>query len=288
MIRVELQGGLGNQLFIWAMAHKLSEAYGSQVRIIVPLDKHRQKDRPCELFGLLDLCQHNISIEESSSFSLLTKVVDKITPYKIVKKLRILARLRITTKEFHDDVTINLSHTPRVIRGFFQSNEIPESTKKHVFAEIKSYLKTIEFPRNLHGSEINCVAHIRRGDTKSIAKQWGILTLDYYKQILKSETNVVICTDEIEMLNNFFETFPTAVVVSAIESTPWQVLKIMANSKKFVMANSTLSWWGAWIAIQAGDTQIFYPEPWRPGNDKMSQSLKLKATISRQSMFEVI
>jgi mannose-6-phosphate isomerase-like protein (cupin superfamily) len=43
MIRVELQGGLGNQLFIWAMAHRLSEEYK------VPVGEWHQLTNPFDV-----------------------------------------------------------------------------------------------------------------------------------------------------------------------------------------------------------------------------------------------
>jgi hypothetical protein len=287
MIRVELQGGLGNQLFIWAMAHRLTEEYKVHVKLIVPLNKHSRSDRPCELFELIDFCEHNISIEESRWFSTFTKVVDKICRYRIVEHLNIMNRLRIITQKYTDDILIGIKHPPAILRGYFQSKELPNSTKDEIHGEIVSYLEKLNFPDSVLMSKISSVVHIRRGDTKEIANEWGILSLDYYEKLMNNMDNLIICTDDIDFSDEILKRFPKSLVISPKESSAWQVLKIISHSEIFVMANSTLSWWGAWIAINHRIPTVYFPDPWRPMNNRASESLKIHSVILTPSIFEL-
>jgi len=286
MIRVELQGGLGNQLFIWAMAHRLSEDYKTHIKLIVPWNKLTRDDRPCEINELNRLCKHDISISESRYFSILTKFIDKFSSNTFVKKTNLMNTLRIITQKNTDDISIEMSRTPRVLRGYFQSNQMVESIKEEILDEISNHLIGLEFPENTLDSKTNTAVHIRRGDTKAISNEWGILTLDYYENLIDKGKGTIICTDEIDFSTDISKKFPNSVIVSSENSSAWQVLKIISNSQVFVMANSTLSWWGAWIAINTLNTKVYFPEPWRPNNKKVSDSLKMKSAISVPAIFE--
>ena len=286
MIRVELQGGLGNQLFIWAMAHRLSKDYNTHIKLIFPVDKISREDRPCEIFDLVSSCEHGISISESRWFSLLTKIIDKVNSYKFVEKFGLMRKLGIVIQKDTDDASIAMLHAPIFLRGYFQSTEVVESTKNEIFNEISNYLKKLEFPDVVKLSRMNTTAHIRRGDTKEISQEWGILTLEYYEGLIKQTEDVVICTDELELQEKIVKKFPESLIVSPKESSAWQVLKIISNSQVFVMANSTLSWWGGWLAINKGGTKVYFPEPWRPSNPKVGQSLNIQLAISVPAIFE--
>ncbi len=286
MIRVELQGGLGNQLFIWAMAHRLTAEYKVPVKLIIPINKQSRLDRPCEILGLVDFCRHDISIVQSKWFSVLAKAIDKLDNYGIVKRFNIMKRSRIITQKYTDQVVIEIDDCPKILRGYFQSEEVPNSTKNEILNEITSYLEKIRLPDSLLSLEIEAVAHIRRGDTKEIASEWGILSLDYYEKLLNKNGNLIICTDESELTDEILKKFPRSIIVTSRESTAWQVLKIISSSKIFVMANSTLSWWGAWIAIQSNNPTVYFPDPWRPTNNRVSESLKIQSVVFVPSNFE--
>jgi hypothetical protein len=286
MIRVELQGGLGNQLFIWAMAHRLSEEYKVPVKLIIPLNKISRTDRSCELFELAELCDHNISIGESHLFSLFTKIIDKVESHVIFKNLNLPTKLGIVTKKNTDDISISVSHPLKVMRGYFQCSDLPENVKSYIYPEIVEYLSKLQLPNAVLGSNIHTVVHIRRGDTKEIAGEWGILSLEYYKKLIDEVNNVVICTDALGLSNEIKKNFPASLLISSTESSPWQVLKIISDSQIFVMANSTLSWWGAWLAVNNKNSQVFFPDPWRPNNKRLGQSLKIRSAVSVPSLFE--
>ena len=286
MIRVELQGGLGNQLFIWAMAHRLSENYKTHIKLIVPRNKLTRDDRPCEVYELNRLCKHDISISESRYFSILTKFIDKFSSNTFVKKTNLMNTLRIITQKNTDDISIEISRTPRVLRGYFQSNELVESIKEEILDEISNHLRGLEYPENISDSKINTSVHIRRGDTTAMSNEWGILTLEYYEDLINDGNDVIICTDEIDFSYKITNKFPNSVVISAKNSSAWQVLKIISNSHEFVMANSTLSWWGAWIAINTLNTKVYFPEPWRPNNQRISDSLKMDLAVLVPAVFE--
>ncbi len=286
LTRIELQGGLGNQLFIWAMAHHIATLYKVHVEVIVSTNKKTRKDRPCEIFALGEICNHNISIRQSKVFGYFTKTIDKISKLLPRKSKRIFSGLRIVTLEKPYDIYTDEPKHPRILRGYFQSLEIPEGTKMDIFTELKSHLDLVSLPGILRDRKEDVVAHIRRGDTKNISEEWGVLSLDYYKNLIPDGMNLTICTDEKDNTGNIYKRFSAALILGPEESSPWQVLKIISKSKVFIMANSTLSWWGAWIAKNDHDSTIYFPDPWRPNNIELGRSLKWSNVRTSEAIFE--
>ena len=148
---------------------------------------------------------------------------------------------------------------------------VSKSLSDQILQELNAYLQSISLPTSLNIRDVKLVAHIRRGDTKSISQEFGVLSLDYYKQKIESSPNAVICTDEQSDLEEFYREFPRALIITPIESNPWQTLKILSSTEMLIMANSTLSWWAAWIAKQLGNSEVIFPIPWRPTQSEENQ-----------------
>ena len=286
LIRIELQGGLGNQLFIWAMAHHLESHFDEHVRIVYPLSKNGRSDRPCEIAGLIQLCEHDVSILESKYLGHATKLIDKLNSIKFLKKIINLNRIGIFTANFSSEVKIEYKKSPRLVRGYFQNTEIVQSLSDQILQELNAYLQSISLPASVNIRGVKLVAHIRRGDTKTISQEFGVLSLDYYKQKIESSSNVVICTDEQSDLEKFYREFPRALIITPTESNPWQTLKILSSTEKLIMANSTLSWWAAWIAKQLGNSEVIFPFPWRPTQSEENHALLMGNVAFANSIFE--
>jgi hypothetical protein len=197
-----------------------------------------------------------------------------------------MERLGIITQENAEDIFIGVSKPPKILRGYYQNQEIPFSVKSQILHEISRYLEKVEMPPIAMGSTIKEVAHIRRGDTKEISKEWGVLSLEYYEELINDSKDVVICTDETRDKGSIQKKFSESLVVSPQDSSAWQVLKIISLSQVFVMANSTLSWWGAWIAVNSRNTKVYFPVPWRPGNEQIGESLKISSSVLKPAIFE--
>lgn len=286
MIRLELQGGLGNQLFIWAMAHHLSAHFNEHVRILYPLSKKNRLDRPCEIAGLLKQCDHNVSLFESKSLGFVTRLIDKIDSIQNLKKIAKLDQIGIFTESFSSDAKSDYKKSPKLIRGYFQNASMIDSITDGIRDELNSYLESISLPISVKVQEIEITAHIRRGDTKSISQDFGVLSFEYYKEKLGSHPNAAICTDELSDFEGFHREFPDALIITPNESDSWQTLKILSRAEKLIMANSTLSWWGAWIAKQGENSEIVFPFPWRPTETQNDHAIVMSDVMLADSLFE--
>lgn len=282
-IRLQLQGGLGNQLFIWAMAHELALANGARIKLVYVNDRIQRADRPLELSDLCKNCEHPISLSQSKIYGLLFQIIDKLTTSNRIVSTAISSLFGVYTCQTTYEIPDFGSRPPRVLRGFFQDLSMVEKNSLIMRTEIEKTLQSLPDTNSSRGSVI---LHMRRGDTRKISKSWGVLTDNYYLGIAKDSKKVIICTDDVTESENLARKFPDAKILTPIDTTSWETLKILATAKELVMANSTLSWWAAWLISAQVDTKVYFPVPWHPNEVKALEKLVIPGSISTVSDFE--
>ncbi len=114
--------------------------------------------------------------------------------------------------------------------------------------------------------------HIRRGDyvnSPSAAKFHGVLPLSYYQQAIqalllnKPNAHFFIFSDDLPWAK---ESLPKDLKVTFVENAlqadaAAQELQLMTACKHHIIANSSLSWWGAWLK-QDCNGLVFAPNRW--------------------------
>ena len=63
------------------------------------------------------------------------------------------------------------------------------------------------------------------------------------------------------------------MILSDTEASPLQTLALMSNAQFFVGSNSSLSWWGAYLATKSGNPCIL-PEKWSQWGNYENSRLK--------------
>jgi hypothetical protein len=101
--------------------------------------------------------------------------------------------------------------------------------------------------------------HVRRGDYISVPENFnkhGICGVDYYNRAInyllsiEQDPTFFIFTDDIEWVRiNMLPLFKNSIIVSTnnIGVDSWRDLYLMSQCKHQIIANSTFSWWGAWL-----------------------------------------
>jgi hypothetical protein len=113
--------------------------------------------------------------------------------------------------------------------------------------------------------------HVRRGDYVSDPKTnriHGFCGIDYYRKALDyvaervSDLRVFVFSEEPDWaLKNLQFNFPKTVIGHNPPVQGHEDLRLMSLCKHQVMANSTFSWWGAWLCVKP-DPIIICPERW--------------------------
>ena len=105
--------------------------------------------------------------------------------------------------------------------------------------------------------------HIRRGDFLVNYKNHHNLTLDYYDEALKKfdkNQQVVIFSDDSEWCSEQ-NIFADDRFLISTGNGPYHDLYMMSKCKDFIIANSTYSWWGAWLSDSI-DKKVIAPKKW--------------------------
>jgi hypothetical protein len=106
-------------------------------------------------------------------------------------------------------------------------------------------------------SQVNAVSlHVRRGDYVSNAKNAfiGVCSLEYYRkaiECIKSQLDMpvfFVFSDDINWVKNNLVLDKTSVFVSHNKgSESYNDMRLMSLCKHNIIANSSFSWWGAWL-----------------------------------------
>lgn len=280
-IRVQVQGGLGNQLFIWAMAHEIAISTQKKVELVYVLDQNQRVDRPNELIEISNHCNHNISLKDSYLWGYTFKIIDKSQQLGIKFQEFIETVLKIHSCSTENEIPAKKTFNRRMIRGYFQNADIVNLQKSIIHQELISTLN------NMH-TRHSCLQtiHIRRGDTIDIASSWGVLTEGYYEQLIVESEPMIICTDSQEVADTFANKYPSVESSTPLTDTAWQTLKILSQGNRFIGANSTLSWWAAWLVTYKQDGVAILPKPWRPGDTGSPNFLHLERVTYQEADFE--
>ena len=158
---------------------------------------------------------------------------------------------------FKIDKTENCS-----LYGFFQT----EKYFKHIEKQIRKDFTFKDDIKNecddLIKQFTNPIAlHIRRGDFVWNNKNHPPLSLDYYKSALDlfdSDREVIIFSDDTEWCKEQ-ELFADDRFAVAEGGDQFYDLCLMSMCDDFIIANSTFSWWGAWLGNRG---KVIAPKNW--------------------------
>ena len=113
--------------------------------------------------------------------------------------------------------------------------------------------------------------HVRRGDyvsVESVAQTHGVCSLNYYRRAIDFVTHKVenpqffIFSDDPEWVSEHLSTgYPTSYVIHNGPEEAFQDLRLMSLCQHQIIANSSFSWWGAWLNKNA-EKIVIAPRRW--------------------------
>lgn len=294
MIIVKLYGGIGNQMFQYALGRHLAEKNSTFLKMDLTVYE-MFKLRKYELHNF-EIWQHIASIEEIETFkcensTMLSRLVSKIGK-RLGPKLYSTSdfyqnTIVVKEKQFYFDPSVLDMKGNIYLDGYWQSEKyfcsirdilLREFTIKH-----KQDYINVELTKLICNTE-SVSLHIRRGDyvQNPLTKQvHGICSLDYYEKavnfITKRKSNCqfyLFSDDPIWVLDNFKINHPTTIIDHNNASTNYEDLRLMSLCKHNIIANSSFSWWGAWLNNNP-DKIVIAPKIWFADTEKNEQTIDL-------------
>lgn len=161
------------------------------------------------------------------------------------------------------------------LRGYWQSEKYFKQIGDQLRTELTRPEPVDETNRQLMEETAACDSvslHIRRGDYVSNAKTskvHGTCSLEYYRNAAShiaektgSEPTFFVFSDDPEWTKqNLKLPFPMKFVTHNPIEDPWLDLQLMTSCDHHVIANSSFSWWGAWLNDKSQKI-VVAPERW--------------------------
>ncbi len=265
-MKILIKGGLGNQLFQFCYLHFLHKSFGANVGLIK--DPNSRVDRPFLLNRVFLTCNH---IDES----LIQKpIFDKIK--NILAKIRLIRgfvyRSQVSRSvnelyEYNFSLEIPNIKSNSIVIGYFQHWRYVDSCWEIVGPEIFAALNQQVI--RAHSMNEYLVIHVRRGDFTLQNEQLGILKSQYYEAALQvaltalnlPRISIFVITDDPEEAKQMLSVNDEVKIIGPTELDEWGCLSLMSGAKAVITANSTLSWWGGYLAYKNGGIMVI-PQPW--------------------------
>ena len=258
MIIVNMTGGLGNQLFQYAAGQNLARKYNTELKL--DLKFYRDYSYVKYLLPMFNARAEIASQEEISQLKTLS-------PNNQFGRER---GSQIFTAEFFsypDNIYLNGCWESE--RYFADVADIvrQEFTLKNPLGETAQGWK-----EKILNSECSVSVHIRHGDfayNPMIAADkvlFAILPLDYYYECINRlkqnypNLNLFVFSNNLQWCKENFRAGVPTEFVEGENLQDFEELHLMSLCKHNIIANSTYSWWGAWLN-QNPDKKVFVPIP---------------------------
>ena len=275
MILVKLNGGMGNQLFQYAMARRVSVKSG------LPLYLDTQKYETCTLrkYTLQHFNIDALYAEPEDKWRLhIHRKLDPIAfIHGLLDRKRPLHKRRIIQEpSFRFEPTLLDIRTPAYLDGDWQSpkyfQDIEETIREDFTLKALPYGNTLEASHLIRDTPGSISIHIRRGDLASdphTNQTHGTLPMEYYAQALaqlkkqlKNPTAFLFSDDPQWAKENLpAQGIPLHPIDHNTAETAHFDLHLMSQCQHHIIANSTFSWWAAWLCNNP-DKTIRYPQTW--------------------------
>jgi hypothetical protein len=240
-VRVFLNGGLGNQLFQFACGYNIAK----ERNLFLILDDHYVKRDPKRNFAL--------SSFELNSNTLLDAQAG-LKPSSSVACDCNVVKINENCFQFDSSIFLKLPKSNLSLNGYWQSPLYFRLTDH----EVRNYLRSFLLSTDQDGHY--GVLHVRRGDFASEKKTrnfHGILDITYYTKTLKllppEIKKLFIISDSTLEANRIIRELRKSnpeLDFSLFDKTSSELdcLALMSGSKFTVIANSSFSWWGAYLS----------------------------------------
>lgn len=282
MIIVRVTGGLGNQMFQYAM-YKSLENKGKLVKLDSKSFYETKKEHNgYELERIFDIKPNKPTKEDLEKFD----ENNISTLFKIKRKLFGDKKFVYDTKEyvFNKDV-YKLKNS--YLNGYWQSIKYFEGIENDIKKDFrfKNQLdnKNLEILNEIENSNSISI-HIRRGDYMSPENynMYGcIATPTYYKKAIKvieekveNPTFFVFSNDMDWVKKNIQINSQVFYIDINSGNGSYKDMQLMSNCKHNIIANSSFSWWGAWLNENKNKI-VIAPKKWINREDVDSDKIEL-------------
>lgn len=269
MLMLRMTGGLGNQMFQYAIYQELLSR-GKEVCIDDFTEYDGSETHHKSIEKVFGVTYRKGTLKEYNRLTDSSKMIFKRVKRKLLGRKQKVYQEKDAIK-YEEKV---FGYEDAYLIGYFQSEKYFSGVhklirKQFAFKEelitdkAKEYLESIE-----SGNSIS--VHIRRGDyvkEKFASIYGGICTTEYYQSAMKymrqnvDNPKFFLFTNDPEWVKENMLEEDCVLVEGNDESTGYIDMMLMSRCKHNIIANSSFSWWGAWLNSYS-DKIVVAPSKW--------------------------
>lgn len=280
---VKLNGGLGNQMFQWAFSRTLFQKFGSEILFDYSYfdevkDVEHVTTRVFELgaFGLDCPCAQPEDLEKVRRPEYKSKLVNTLA-----KRFPSLFGITYVREKYTSIYDPKIFSYPRYIfyEGYFQNEKYFRQLRNQLLEDFSLTLplddrNQMVLDRILNTNSVSI--HVRRGDYVTldyVNKIHGTCSLEYYNKAIEYISKKVesphffIFSDDIDWVSKNLKIDYPFSVVDFNQGKGWFDMHLMKHCKHNITANSSFSWWGAWLNDNPSKI-VIAPKNWIVTNQK--------------------
>jgi len=278
VIIVNLKGGLGNQMFQYALGHCLSKIKNVPLYLdlrlmeehkINPPPRNVSRDFDLDIFGIKKNKAKKLHLIKTLQFSNIYKirksisiVMDNLNLSNFYEKERIY-NSRVFNNKFKNIYLDGLWQTEKYFKNFRK-----EILNLYNFDQIKDKKKNIDFLKKINFSKSVCL-NVRRTDFINNPEH-NIVNINYYKNAISKindmigpDLKVFVFSDDLDWCKKKLTFIPNKEFVEHDFAGYkfYDYLYLMSSFKNFIIPNSSFAWWACWLSKQK-DKLVLTPEKW--------------------------
>jgi len=283
---VKIQGGLGNQLFQFACGKSLAIKHGAILILNTSwFDTHEHgvtsRAFLLERLCLIRNCQTaRDPIIKPARWQRLLQNFWPSTPYWLIEE-----------EHFHYDPRVwkvpRFTSQDLFLQGYWQSFRYFEKSigllRKEILPQNALSQHYQHYANILQAHGCSVMIHVRRGDYVNLAHvaSWhGALGLAYYQKACAIMTEKIsachffIFSDDLTWVKEQFDFLENCTFIENEASSESVIaeLMLMRMCRHHIIANSSLSWWAAWLS-QHPEQQVICPKQWIQGHHSFDDLL---------------
>lgn len=277
---MHLKGGLGNQLFQYALGRNLSLLN----KTTLLLDITSFKDDKLRSYSLdaFNICAQIAPPSPKNIF--LSSLIHKIHFMNLFKYFR-PSKSFIVENRFNFQPEILNCPANAYLDGYWQSHRYFDAIAPIIRSDLtlKDPLsKTFAILKSQIQATNSVSIHVRRGDYANnpvTTNYHGLCSLDWYQQafgkmqsLVKNAKYFVFSDDPDWVTANLKLNAPTAYILPSADGKEAHDLYLMSQCKHNIIANSSFSWWAAWLNPNI-QKNIIAPKIWFSGADHDTKDL---------------
>ncbi len=260
MVIINFCGGLGNQMFQYSL-YKIMKKENIKVKADIHWFSENNLHNGFELEDVF-----NIKLDYATQLECYRTISDNYI-YENIKKYFSFQKNILDIKCGY-------------LKGYWQNEKYFNKYRDEILSDFKFSIndkKNCTISQEMSKEESVSI-HIRRGDYLSIEDKFGgIATLEYYNKAIKIikerlvKPKFYIFSDDLEWTRNNLKIENCVYIDFNRGKDSYKDMYLMSKCKHNIIANSTFSWWGAWLNQNKEKIVIVPERMWNiaPGGEKL-------------------